>query len=151
MSCKQLKLTDMILQQLRHSSSIVDSRLGLIQARCREWSAQCLVSVLTSDFSASHELLTERVAVLEARVDAADSDSTGVRGKDSALRSQVSELRSRPSSIEASRVSPDNSISGIPASVADSPRTMVLKVFEVLGIPEMGVDALGCSLSDQEG
>ena len=46
-----------------------------------------------ADFSASHELSTKRVATLEARVDAAASDSAGVRGEDSALRSQLSELR----------------------------------------------------------
>ena len=33
-------------------------------------------------------------------------------------------------------------ISGIPASVTNSPRTMVLKVFEALGIPELAVDVL---------
>ena len=95
-----------------------------------------------SNLSAPHELLSERVAALEARMNAADSDSTGVCGEDSALRSQLSELTSRLSSIEASRVSPDISISGIPASVTDSPRTMVLKVFEAIGIPELAVDVL---------
>ena len=95
-----------------------------------------------SDLSASHELLTKRVAALEARMYAADSHSTGVRGEDSALRTQLSKLTSRLSSIEASRVSPDISISGIPASITDSPRTMVLEVFEALGIPELAVDVL---------
>ena len=75
-------------------------------------------------------------------MDGADSDSTGVRGEDSALRSQLSELTSRLSYIEASRVSPDISISGIPASVTDSPRTMVLKVFKALAIPDLAEDVL---------
>ena len=94
-----------------------------------------------SDLSASHERLTERVAAVEARVDAADSGSTGVRVEDSALRSKLSELTSRLSSILASRVLRDISISEIPASVT-SPRTMVLKVFEAFGIPELAVDVL---------
>ena len=111
----------------------MDSRLGLIQdslAGMERTMAGIRFDV--SDLSASHELLTERVATLEARVDAADSDSIGVCGEDSALRSQLSELTSRMSFIEASRVSPDISISEIPASVMGSPRTMVLKVFEAL-------------------
>ena len=43
-------------------------------------------------------------------------------------------------------MSPDISISGVPASVMDSPRIMLLKVFEALGIPELAVDVLdvGC-------
>ena len=39
-------------------------------------------------------------------------------------------------------MSPDISISGITASVTDSPRTMVLKVFEAIGIPELAVVVL---------
>ena len=84
----------------------------------------------------------ESVAALEARVDAADSDSTAARGEDSALRSQLFELTSCLSSIEASRVSPDISISGIPASVTDYPRIMVLKVFEAFEISKLAVDVL---------
>ena len=49
---------------------------------------------------------------------------------------------SRLSSIDASRVTPDISISGIPAAVMDSSRTMVLEVFEALGIPELAVNVL---------
>ena len=82
------------------------------------------------------------MAALEAGVDAADSDSTRVRVEDFALRSQLFGLTSRLSSIEASRVSPDISISGIPASVTDSSRTMVLEIFKALGIPEVAVDVL---------
>ena len=92
-----------------------------------------------ADLSASHELLSETLADLKA---AADSDSTGVRGEGSVLRSQLSKSTFRLASIEASRVSPDIGISGIPASIADSPRTTVLKVFEALGIPELAVDVL---------
>ena len=39
-------------------------------------------------------------------------------------------------------MSPDIIISGIPASVTDSPRTMVLKVFDTLGISELAVNVL---------
>ena len=39
-------------------------------------------------------------------------------------------------------MSPDITISGIPAPVTDSPKTMVLKFFEALGIPELAVDVL---------
>ena len=77
------------------------------------------------------------MAALEAGADAADSDSTRVRVEDFALRSQLFGLTSRLSSIEASRVSPDISISGIPASS----RTMVLEI-KALGIPEVAVDVL---------
>ena len=63
-------------------------------------------------------------------------------GEGFALRSELSELTSRLSSIEASRVSPDVSIAGISTSVTDSPGTMVLKVFEALRIPELAVDVL---------
>ena len=39
-------------------------------------------------------------------------------------------------------MSPDITISGIPASGTDSPKTMVFKVFKALGIPELAVDML---------
>ena len=58
------------------------------------------------------------------------------------MNSRLSDLTSRLSHIESSRASPDITISGIPASATDSPRTMVLKVFEALGIPELAVDVL---------
>ena len=96
-----------------------------------------------SDLSASQELLKERVGALEARVNDVDSNSTGVRGEDSALEGpQLSELTFRLSSIEASRLSPDICISGIPASITDSSRTMVLKVLEAVGIPDLAVNVL---------
>ena len=82
----------MVLQQLRHSSGVAVSRLGLIQDSLA--GTECTMAGIrsdVSDFSASHELLTEKIAVLEARADAAVSDSTGLRGEDSALRSQLSE------------------------------------------------------------
>ena len=44
--------------------------------------------------------------------------------------------------MESSRVSPDITISGIPAAITDSPRTMVLRLFEALQIPELAVDVL---------
>ena len=95
-----------------------------------------------ADLLASHELRSEKVAALEARADGAGSDCTGMCGEGSALRSQLSELTSRLSSIEAIRVSPDISIAGTPVSVTDSPRTRALKLFEALGIPGLAADVL---------
>ena len=64
---QQQKLTSVVLQQLRHSSDIVDSRLGLIQDSLAgmERTMAGIRSDVT-DLSASHELLSERVAALEA-------------------------------------------------------------------------------------
>ena len=70
---QQLKLTDVVIQQLRHSSGVEDSRLGLILdllAGIERNMAGIFSDV--GDFSASRELLTERVTALAARVDVAD-------------------------------------------------------------------------------
>ena len=64
----------------------------------------------------------------------------------SSLRSQLSKMTSHLSSIEASHVSPDISISWILASVMDFPRTMVLKVFEALRISRLAVDVKDSSV-----
>ena len=58
------------------------------------------------------------------------------------MRPQLSELISRLSSIEDSRMLSDINILGISASVTDSLRTMVLKVFKALEIPKLAVDVL---------
>ena len=90
----------------------------------------------------SHELLSKRVATLEARADTAHPDSPGPHGESLVMRSQLAELSSRLPSMESSRISPDITISGIPAPITDSPKTIVLRVFEALGIPEPAVDVL---------
>ena len=95
-----------------------------------------------ADLSASHQLLSERVSALQARAELAHSDPHVMREDSLALSSRLSDLTSCLSHIESSRPSPNVTISGIPASVTDSPRTMVLKVFEALGIPELAVDVL---------
>ena len=140
---QKLELTDVVLQQLRRSSNVVDSRLSLIQDSMAGME-RTLAGIRSNvaDLPASHELLTKRVTALEAKADAADSDSTRVRDEVAALRSQLSELASHLSSIKASRVSSDINISGIPASITDFSRIMVLKLFEALGILELAVDVL---------
>ena len=95
-----------------------------------------------ADLSASHERLLERVTVLKARADPANSDPHGMREDSLALGSRLSDLTSCLSHIEFSRASPDITISEIPASVTEFTRTMVLKVFETLRIPELAVDVL---------
>ena len=79
---QQLKLTDVVMQQLRHFSGVVDSKLGLIQVSLAGM-GRTMAGIRSdvADLSASRELLSETVAALEARVDAADLDSKGVRGK----------------------------------------------------------------------
>ena len=93
-----------------------------------------------AELSVSHQLLSERIAALEARADAPQPDSPGTHCASLTMRSQLTQLSSCLSSMESGRVSPDITISGIPASVTDSPKTMVLKVFEALGIRELAVD-----------
>ena len=140
---RQLKRSDDVMQQLRRSSSIADSKLGLIQDSLA--GVERTMAGIRSDvaeLSVSHQLLSERVAALEARADAAHPDSPGTRGEGLAMRSQFAEFSSRMSSMESGRASPDITISGIPPFVTDSPKTMVIKVFEVLGIPELAVDVL---------
>ena len=140
---RQLKRSDDVMQQLKSSSGIADSRLGLIQDSLA--GVERTMAAIRSDvaeLSVSHQLLSERVAALEARADAVQPDSPGTHGASLTVRSQLAQLTSRLSSMESSRMSPDITISGIPASVTDSPKTMVLKVFEALGIPELAVDVL---------
>ena len=86
--------------------------------------------------------MSERVSALEARTELADLKPHAMREDSLALNSSLSDLTSRLSHIESSRASPDITISGIPASATNSPRTLVLKVFEALGIPELAVDVL---------
>ena len=95
-----------------------------------------------AELSVFRQLFSERVAALEARADAAQPDSPGTHGASLTVRSQLAQLSSRLSSMESSRMSPDITISGIPASVTDSPKTMVLKVFEALGIHVLSVRSL---------
>ena len=138
---RQLERSDDVMQHLRSSSGIADSKLGLIQDSLA--GVERTMAGICSDvaeLSVSHQLLSERVAALEAQADAADSP--GTRCASLTMRSQLAQLSSRLSSMESGRVSPDITISGIPASVTDSPKTMVLKVFETLGIPELAVDVL---------
>ena len=140
---RQLKRSDDVMQQLRRSSGIADSRLGLIQDSLA--GVERTMGGIRSDvaeLSMSHQLLSERVAALEARADDAHPDSLETHGESLAMRSQLAELSSRLFSMESGRVSPDKTISGIPASGTESPKTMVLKVFVALGIPELAVDVL---------
>ena len=107
------------------------------------------MAVIRSDFaelSVSHQLLSERVTTLQARADAAYPDSPAGRGNSLASKFQLLELSSRLSSMESSRVSLDITISRIMASITEWPRTMVRRVFEALGVPELAVDVLNvCS------
>ena len=119
-SPKTVTLGD-FMQQHRYSSGVVNSRLSRIEDSVVGMERTMAgIHSDVADLSASHELLTERVAVLEARADIADSDSTRVRVQGFVVRSQLSGFTYCLSSIEASRVSPDISVSGIPASVTDS-------------------------------
>ena len=117
---------DDVMQQLKQSSGVMDVRLGLIQESLTgmERTMDAIRAADVADLSASHQLLSERVTAPEARAELAHSDPHG--------------MREDPSS----RASPDITISGIPSSVTDSPRTMVIKVFEALGIPELAVGVL---------
>ena len=134
---------DDVMQQLKQSSGVMDAKLGLIQeSLTRMERTMGAIRADVADLSASHQLLSERVSVLEARAELAHSDPHVMREDSLALNPRFSDLTSRLSHIESSRASPDVTISGIPASVTDSPRTMVLKVFEALGIPELAVDVL---------
>ena len=134
---------DDVMHQLKQSSGVMDVRLDLIQESLtgmdRSMGAICAD---VADLSASHQLLSEKVYALEARAELAHSDPHVMREASIALYSRLSDLTSRHSHIESIRASPDVIISGIPASVTDSPRTMVLKVFEALGIPKLAVDVL---------
>ena len=134
---------DDVMQQLKQSSGVMDAKLGLIQESLtgieRTMGA---IRADVADLSASHQLLSERVSALEVRAELAHSDPHVMRDDSLALNSRLSDLTSCLSHIESSRASPDVTISGIPASVTDPPRTMVLKVFEALGIPELAVDVL---------
>ena len=123
---RQLKRSNGVMQQLRRSSGIADSKLGLIQ----DWLAgveRTMAGIRSNvaELSVSHQLLSERVAALEARADAAHPDSPRTHGESLAMRSQLAKLSSSLSSMESGRVSPDITISGIPASDTDSPKTMV--------------------------
>ena len=134
---------DDVMQQLKQSSGVMDVRLGLIQESLTGMErTMCAIRADVADLSASHQLLSERVSALEARAELAPSNPHAMRENSLALNSRLSDLMPRLSYIESSRASPDVTISGIPASVTDSPRTMVLKVFEALGIPELAVDVL---------
>ena len=140
---RQLKHSHDVMQQLKHSSGVANSKLGLIQDSLA--GMECTMAGIRSsvaDLSVSHQLLSETGAALEARVDAAYPDSPRARGERLALGSQLSELSPRLSSIESSRGSPDIIISGIPASITYSPRTTVLRILEALWIPELAVDVL---------
>ena len=121
----------------------MDARLGLIQESLTGMERTMgAIRANVADLSASHQLLSERVSALEARAELAHSDPHVMREDSLALRFRLSDLTSRLSHIKSIRASPNITISGIPVSATDSPRTMVLKVFEALGIPELAVDVL---------
>ena len=128
---------------LKQSSGAMDVRLGLIQESLTGMERTMgAIRADVADLSASHQLLSERVSALEARAELAHSDPHAMREDSLALNSRLSDLMSRLSHIESSRASPDITDSGIPASATDSPRRLVLKVLEALGIPELAVDVL---------
>ena len=85
---RQLKRSDGDMQQLRSSSGIADSKLGLIQDSLA--GVERTMAGIRSDvaeLSVSHQLLSERVAALEARVDAAQPDSPGTNCASLTMRS----------------------------------------------------------------
>ena len=134
---------DDVMQQLKQSSGVMDAKLGLIQESLTGMERTMgAIRADVGDFSASHQLLSERVSALEARAELAHSDLHVFREDILALDLRLSDLTSRLPHIESSRASPDITISGIPASATDSARAMVLKVFDALGIPELAVDVL---------
>ena len=142
-SSSSLITLDDVMQQLKQSSGVMDARLGLIQEPLTGMERTMgAIRADAADLSASHQLLLERVSALEARAELAYPDPHVMREDSLALNSRLSDLKSRRSHIESSRASPAITISGIPASVTDSPRAMVLKVFEALGFPELAVDVL---------
>ena len=77
-----------------------------------------------------------------AGADLAHSNLPVMQDDNLAFGSRLSDLTSRFSSIVSSCVSPNITIPGIPAFVVDYPKTMVLRVFKSLGIPELAVDVL---------
>ena len=133
-----------VMQQPKQSSGVMDVRLGIVQEALTGMERTMgAIRADVADLSTSHQLLSERATALEARAELAHSDPHGTREDSIALNSRLSDLTSRLSHVESSRESPDITISRIPASVTDSPRTMIIKVFEALGIPEPGCGCVG--------
>ena len=150
-----VRATDELTNQLKLLSDSIDGKLAQIQSfltGMRHDIADIRADV--QDLSYSRDKMLNRIATIEASAEGARLEVSRVRDDGLALRSQLAELDGRLSIVESEHgpASPDITVSGLPLSVSDSPRDMVLKVFRALGIPELGGDILDvCILTRKSG